>query len=115
MRGTVNEHGAGAALAVVAALLGAGEMQLLAQRIEQRSPGLDIEVRRLAVDMKIDADRKSAIGRGHGHHRSLRELRLVARARKLRRRTEHVSVAAAPNTQRQAQRHVPWHHSKFAR
>ena len=39
----VDDHRAGAALAVVAALLGAGEMQVLAQRIEQRGAGVDLQ------------------------------------------------------------------------
>ena len=40
----VDDHRAGAALAVVAALLGAGEMQMLAQRVEQRGAGIDRRV-----------------------------------------------------------------------
>src|SRR3712207_8813693 len=35
----VQQHGAGAALPVVAALLGAYEAQVLAQQIQQRGPG----------------------------------------------------------------------------
>ena len=38
---SVDQHGAGAALAVVAAFLGAGQAEMLAQRVEQR--GADIE------------------------------------------------------------------------
>ncbi len=37
----VDDHRAGAALAVVAALLGAGEMQMLAQRVEQRGARIE--------------------------------------------------------------------------
>ena len=36
----VDQHGAGAALAVVAALLGAGQAELLAQGVEQRGAGI---------------------------------------------------------------------------
>ena len=39
----IDDHGAGAALAVVAALLGAGEMQMLAQRIEQGGASVELQ------------------------------------------------------------------------
>ena len=42
-----DDHGAGAALALVAALLAAGEMQVLAQRVEQRGPRVEFELRGL--------------------------------------------------------------------
>ena len=42
----VDEHGARAALAVVAALLGAGQVEVLAQRIEQRGAQVELEVER---------------------------------------------------------------------
>ena len=42
----VDDHRAGAALAVIAALLGAGEMQVLAQRVEQRGPRVELELAR---------------------------------------------------------------------
>ena len=45
---------AGAALAVVAALLGAGEMQVLAQHIEQRSPRVERDLAHPAVHIKSD-------------------------------------------------------------
>ena len=41
----VDQHGAGAALPVVAALLGAGQVQMLAQRVEQRRPRVQLEGR----------------------------------------------------------------------
>ena len=46
----VDVHGACAALAVVAALLGAGEVQALAQAVQQGDARLDVELVRLAVD-----------------------------------------------------------------
>ena len=39
----VDQHRAGATLAMVAALLGAGEIEVLAQEVEQRRPGCDGE------------------------------------------------------------------------
>ena len=42
-RAAVQQHGAGAALAVVTALLGAGDPKPLAQRVQQRRPGVDGE------------------------------------------------------------------------
>ena len=48
----VDDDRAGAALAVIAALLGAGEMQMLAQRIEQRGPRVELELARLAVHVE---------------------------------------------------------------
>jgi hypothetical protein len=48
-----DEHGAGAALAVVAALLGAGQAELLAEQVEQGEAGVDDEC---VVDT-VDADR----------------------------------------------------------
>ncbi len=41
----VDHHGAGAALAVVAALLGAGQVQVLAQGVEQRGAGVELRDR----------------------------------------------------------------------
>ena len=41
----VDQHRAGAALAVVAALLGAGEVEMVAQRVEQGRPRRDLELR----------------------------------------------------------------------
>ena len=38
----VDQHRAGAALAVIAALLGAGQVEMVAQRVEQRRPRRDL-------------------------------------------------------------------------
>ena len=46
----VHEHGARAALAVIAALLGAGEIEMIAQRVEQSRPRRDGKLCRFAVD-----------------------------------------------------------------
>jgi hypothetical protein len=51
---SVRQHGAGAALAVIAALLGAGQGEILAQQVEQRDPGVDLQTVRLAVDMQLN-------------------------------------------------------------
>src|SRR5438132_13888843 len=45
----VDEDRAGAALAAIAALLGSGQVQSLAQRVEQRRAGIELELLRLAV------------------------------------------------------------------
>ena len=50
----VDQNGAGAALAVVAALLGAGEVEMETQRVEQRGPRRDGQLARDPVDMKRD-------------------------------------------------------------
>ena len=57
----VDDHRAGAALAVVAALLGAGEMQMLAQRVEQRGARVELELPGLAIHLKgyVGYDRNS--------------------------------------------------------
>ena len=63
----VDQHRAGAAGALVAALLGAGEMQVLAQQVEQRCPDIDRKVAGLSVDdemhMQALPDGRSAVGR----------------------------------------------------
>ena len=50
----IEEHRAGAALAVVTALLGTGQVQLFAQQIEQRGPGENLDVAALAVQLEGD-------------------------------------------------------------
>jgi len=45
-------HGAGATLAVIAAFLGAGEMQMFSQGIEQRGARIDFQRLLLAVDLE---------------------------------------------------------------
>lgn len=54
----VDMNGAGAALTLVAALLGAGEAEMFTQRVEQRDARLDVERMALAVDVEMNA--------GHG-------------------------------------------------
>src|SRR3978361_245043 len=48
----VDDDGAGAALAVIAALLRTSKMQMFAQCIEQRGPRVQLQFMRLAVDAK---------------------------------------------------------------
>ena len=51
----VDEHGAGAALAAVAALLGAGQVETLAQQVEQGDPGIvEGDVAAVAIDGQAD-------------------------------------------------------------
>ena len=52
MRRPSTMHRAGAALAVVAALLGAGQVQVLAQRVEQGGARVELERAGLAVDVR---------------------------------------------------------------
>ena len=52
---SVDEDGAGAALAVVAALLGAGMVQFLAEEIEQGDPPLDLGLDRGAIEGEAEA------------------------------------------------------------
>ena len=62
----VDDHRAGAALAVVAALLGAGQVQMLAQRVEQRGARVELELVRLPFTVKdtFASDGSLGIGRG---------------------------------------------------
>ena len=46
----VDQHRAGAALAVIATLLGAGQVEMLAQRVEQGRPRGNLKLRLLAID-----------------------------------------------------------------
>jgi hypothetical protein len=46
---SADDHRARAALAVIAALLGAGQMQVLAQCIEQRGARVEIDVASVAI------------------------------------------------------------------
>ena len=50
----VDDHGARAALALIAPLLGAGEVQVLAQRVEQRRPRVELELAGYAVHRERD-------------------------------------------------------------
>ncbi len=49
-RCAVDMHGAGAALALVAALLGAGQAEMIAQGVEQRDTRLDLQFMAMSVD-----------------------------------------------------------------
>jgi hypothetical protein len=53
---TVEEDGARAALAELAAVLGAGEVQIFTQDLEQRLVWRERDLRRLAVDGQRDLD-----------------------------------------------------------
>jgi ribosomal protein S7 len=48
----VGDDRTGAALAVVAAFLGAGQMQVFAQRVEQARPRIELERMNLPVDVQ---------------------------------------------------------------
>ena len=54
----VDQDRAGAALALIAALLGAGQIETVAQRVEQGRPGRDGQRTFLAVDVKRDGQRR---------------------------------------------------------
>jgi len=60
---SVDEHRAGAALAVIAALLGAGQIEAVPQRIEQGRPRRDLEQPFDAVD---DEPYRNFVGHRHG-------------------------------------------------
>jgi len=47
---TVDQHGTGTALTVVAALFRSSQLQMFAQGIEQRGPGVELKLPPLAVD-----------------------------------------------------------------
>src|SRR6266542_420656 len=55
-RPAIDMHGTGATLALIAALLRAGEAHMLAQGIEQCDARLDQELMPLAVDFKLHGD-----------------------------------------------------------
>ncbi len=52
----VAEHGAGAALGPVADLLGAGEVELVAEDVEQGPAGLDVHPEGAAIDPQLDGE-----------------------------------------------------------
>ena len=54
-RAPVDEHGAGAALARVAADVRAGQPEPVAERVDEQRPPLDLERPRLAVDDELDS------------------------------------------------------------
>jgi hypothetical protein len=47
---SVNQHGAGAALALIAAFLRAGQVEMLAQQVEECRTGIERERMTFAVD-----------------------------------------------------------------
>ena len=59
----VDQHGAGAALAVIAALLGAGQVEMVAQGVKERRPRRHRELPFDAVDDEFDGD---FLGRRNG-------------------------------------------------
>ena len=71
----VEQHRAGAALAVVATLLGSGQVEMVAQGIEQRGPRRDFELPLHAIDDQANAqlagrrDRIRISCRNCGHER----------------------------------------------
>ena len=58
----VDQHGAGTALPVVAALLRSGQAQVLTQRVEQCGAGVQGQGSELAVDLQRDLREASIIG-----------------------------------------------------
>ena len=66
MRRLVDEHRARAALAAIAALLGAGEADVLAQRVEQRHPRLEREIVIVVVDVEANAHWHTRTARSKG-------------------------------------------------
>ena len=59
---SVQQHGAGAALAVVAAFLRAGHRHMLAQRVQQCGARIKLQPMGMAVDLQRDVDRRAALG-----------------------------------------------------
>ena len=66
--GAVQQHRAGAADAMLAADVGAGQAKVLAEEVDEKPPGLHLGHVRLAVDGQADG----AGIRGHGSHLSFR-------------------------------------------
>ena len=66
----VDQHGAGAALAVIAALLRAREAQVLAQQVEQRRARVDEQAALDAVDHERERRAHGRIGGGGRSHGS---------------------------------------------
>ncbi len=57
-------HGAGAALPLVTALLGAGQGKMVAKSVQQRRPGVQRQVVVAAVDVKREVDVWRGCGQG---------------------------------------------------
>ncbi len=62
----VHQHGAGAALAVVAALLGAGQAEMVAQRIEQGRARIELEFLCLLIHREATRALSGGAGRLSG-------------------------------------------------
>ena len=56
---SVDDHRAGATLAVIATFLGAGEVQVVAQRVEQRGARVELERVRFAVHLERELSRST--------------------------------------------------------
>ncbi|MNN47229.1 hypothetical protein D3C81_1616410 [compost metagenome] len=68
----IAQHRAGAALAMVAALLGADQVQLLAQKVEEGGLGIQLQCQALTIQGQADGVFFSPIGRDRAHGRSSR-------------------------------------------
>src|SRR5437763_1751118 len=71
----IDQDGAGAALAVITALLGPGEIEMQAQGVKQCRPRRDGELARDTIDMERDRDfrgRRKSFGLFARRRRSLR-------------------------------------------
>ncbi len=64
----IHQHGARAALAVIASLLGAGKVEMVAQRIEQSRPRRDTKLR---VDAVYDQRHRKLLWRAGSRHSNL--------------------------------------------
>ena len=81
--GAIEEHGAGAAFALAASLLGAGEREILSKRVEQAARARGHDLDRRPVDGKCEAhDSPSGPGRGRASRRRRRALLDRRRARR---------------------------------
>lgn len=83
---SVDVHRTGAAFATIAALLGSGETEALAQRVEQRRPRINLQPIRSAVDTQLCRDRvggrwRSQVERTHAGLHSLVDDRSLSAVR----------------------------------
>src|SRR5207237_8971829 len=58
---TIDQHGAGPTLAVVATFLGASQTQVFPQGIEQRHPRLKLQLVSMPIDLQGDRYRQAAV------------------------------------------------------
>src|SRR5262245_53557995 len=105
-RPAVEDHGAGAAGAAVADLLGAGQVEMVAQGVEQGDPRLEPGLKGLAVDLEGHRDRAGSDDR-HARLAPRRGLQLRtgaedARAESPGRRAPTEEVAAGKTFLRQS-------------